>query len=1049
MMSRQNQSKRTSLYKDGLISLAITFIIWFTLFSGMHNEHTKEIQRNLKQVTEQQDLVWRSVQKIFKQGVDVHFFSTIYQPDVIVLLQQAQNPELRQQARIELYRLLYPYYQKRLRQNDGHFHLHFHTPDNHSFLRFHQPEKFGDDLSKARPSVVKTNQTLKPVHAFETGKIISGMRHIYPIVYEGKHLGSVEFGQKFESLRQEINQFNPALEYTIIYQRTPLERKTFKEMAYLYGPSLFSDQWLEEDPYRVLPQSPLPHSPEMQAVANQARQDDTLNASLEQGGSFARVYSSNGQYYSLCFTPIHGIQNQNMAYLVSLSKDDQIAAVNRRFETFAVVLTLFMLLGWLIIWRLMHSHRRQREQHSYLQSITHTINEGLIVLDAQCRITMLNAAAEKLLGYPEEALLGKVLFEHFVNQDENQQPPETLIKNATFQGLSYQGELDIYNKDQQPFTASVSSQPLYIDGKLKGAVISFYDITAEKQQQEALRIAATAFETQEGIMITDPNGTILRVNKAFTVLTGYASEDVVGQTPSLLNSGRQDQAFYQKMWNSLVKDHFWQGEIWNKRKDGQVYLEWLTITAVVDDRGNITQFVANFSDVTERHQAREEIQKLAFYDPLTKLPNRRLLIDRLEHAILYTQRTHQCGALFFIDLDNFKTLNDTKGHLVGDLLLKEVAKRLILAVRDVDTVSRIGGDEFVILLENLGDNPSIAAQHAEHLALKILELFNQPFILENEQFHTSPSIGVEVIHCQHTNSDELLTHADLAMYQAKKHGRNTIRFFDPQMQINVERIASLQNDLREALEREQFELYYQPQVNQHAEVVYAEALIRWNHPERGFVSPAEFIPISEESGQIIYIGDWVLKKACETLVRWQQDPLLHHIKLAVNVSAKQFAHRDFVSNVKNALQTSGARPDFLKLELTESVVVKEVEKTIETMNALRDIGVRFSMDDFGTGHSSLSYLKRLPLSQLKIDQSFIRDLTVDSDDATIVKTIIAMSNTLKLEVIAEGVETIEQREFLKENQCYIYQGYLFSRPLPIDGFENLVKTAQDINLIDF
>uniref|UniRef100_UPI0035660813 putative bifunctional diguanylate cyclase/phosphodiesterase n=1 Tax=Thiomicrorhabdus sp. TaxID=2039724 RepID=UPI0035660813 len=323
-----------------------------------------------------------------------------------------------------------------------------------------------------------------------------------------------------------------------------------------------------------------------------------------------------------------------------------------------------------------------------------------------------------------------------------------------------------------------------------------------------------------------------------------------------------------------------------------------------------------------------------------------------------------------------------------------------------------------------------------------------PFSIEEQNHHTSPSIGVEIIHCKHNHSDEVLMHADLAMYQAKKHGRNTVRFFDPQMQINVEQLASLQNDLRDAIDDEQFELYYQPQVSQHSEIIYAEALIRWNHPQKGFISPAEFIPMAEESGLIIPIGDWVIKNACETLVKWRSDEVLRHIKLAVNVSAKQFAENEFVDKVKHTLTQTGANPNHLKLELTESVVVKDIEKTILTMNALRDIGVRFSMDDFGTGHSSLSNLKRLPLSQLKIDQSFIRDLPDDTDDAIIVKTIIAMSNTLKLEVIAEGVETYEQKEFLNQNQCYVYQGYLFSRPVPLSEFETLVKNTSQINAIE-
>jgi diguanylate cyclase (GGDEF)-like protein/PAS domain S-box-containing protein len=1032
--------------KDALKALLIAVLVWFGLFVSLRTEYQNNVQSHLHEILAKQQLAWEAAAKIFQRGVESRFDSLILQPEVLALLEQAQIPEQTQQARLKLYRLLSPYYQEQLRHNNGHFHLHFHTPDNRSFLRFHQPEKFADDLSKARPAVALANRTLQPVFGYETGKIISGFRHIFPIVHQGRHLGSVEFGQKFESLRREIALFNPMHEYTVLYKAEPLKQKLLKEYAYLYSTSAFSDDWLEEDPYRLLPHTQQVLSQTLHEISMLAQKDAQLNTLFNAGKPFARNYRHKGSHYALAFTPIEDVRQQNIAYLLSLSESEAIAAHHRRFTDYTAILTLIMVLSWLALWRLLINHRQKHHHQSYLQSINNTMSEGLYVTDTQGRITLANTAAQNLLEYSEAELLRQNahrLF-HRALPDDHLCP----IEEASQVGESYQGELVFRNRRQKSILVSVSSQPLYVDGKLEGAVVSFTDITRQKVQDEALRIAATAFETQEGIMITDPNGRIQRVNKAFTRLTGFQLEEVVGQTPAILNSGIQTAEFYRDMWQTLLKEHFWQGEIWNKRKDGEIYLEWLTITAVLNEQNDITQFVANFSDVTDRHKAQEEIQKLAFYDPLTKLPNRRLLLDRLSHAILYTQRSGQCGALFFIDLDNFKTLNDSKGHMVGDLLLSEVAKRLTSAVREVDTVSRIGGDEFVILMENLGDNVEKASYQAEEVALKILDLFRDPFTLDRDTHHASPSIGVEIIQHKHTHSDEILMHADLAMYQAKKQGRNTVRFFDPQMQVSVEKIANLQKDLRHAIKNTEFELYFQPQVNQFASIVSAEALIRWIHPQKGFVSPADFIPLAEDSGLIIPIGDWVLQTACDTLAEWQKTPALADIKLAINVSAKQFAENDFVDKVQQALQKSGAQAHKLKLELTESMVVKDIEKTIRIMNALRDIGVSFALDDFGTGHSSLSYLKRLPLSQLKIDQSFTQDLTVDADDATIVKTIIAMSNTLKLEVIAEGVETIEQKEFLKENQCYIYQGYLFSRPLPLTDFENLVSTAQTIHLLD-
>ncbi|WP_178863260.1 EAL domain-containing protein [Thiomicrorhabdus cannonii] len=1042
------KTKNASLF-DALFAVLLSVAIWAVLLHGIYQSSQKEIQADLHEIISKQEMAWLSVQKMFHQGAEVRFQMAVNNPEVLSILERAQDPTQTQQARLDLYRALYPYYQKRLNEHDGHFHLHFHTPDNRSFLRFHQPEMFGDDLSAARPSIVEVNRTLTPVYAFETGKVISGLRHIFPIIYHGKHLGSVEFGQRFEALRQEIAAFNPQDEYNIVYKRDLIEGKYFKQFSYLYAPSPFSSHWLQEDPYSVLKHAAAPLSPTVQAIAALAKQDPNFDQQLADGQSFAKTFTLNGKTYTLCLTPVHDIHQQNIAYLFSVGESDQIQRKEQRFLTESIVLSVIMLLIGIGIWRLLVSQRQQKEHRSYLQRINNTLSEGLYVTDRNGCITMVNTAAQNTLGYTDTEMLGQNAHDLFHSSEDPQDCSQHCpIETATLSGNAYHGELVFITKEQQPIWVSVSGQPLYIGNVNKGMVVSFNDISAQKAQDEALRIAATAFETQEGIMITDPKGNVLQVNQAFTRLTGYEAEDVIGKTPKILNSGMQDHAFYEQMWQTLLRHHYWQGEIWNKRKNGDVYLEWLTITGVVNHKGVLTHFVASFSDATERHKAQEEIQKLAFYDPLTKLPNRRLFLDRLEHALIYSQRTRQCGALFFIDLDNFKTLNDTRGHLIGDLLLKEVSKRLLDNVRMVDTVSRIGGDEFVILLENLGENTDKAVHYAENIALNILQAFRQPFILNGESHHSSPSIGIEIIRCEHNSPDELLTHADLAMYQAKKQGRNNVRFFDPQMQTNVEKLVSLQSDLREALEQNQFELYYQPQVNQYAEIIYAEALIRWKHPQKGYISPADFIPVAEESGQIIAIGDWVLQTACETLVKWQQEPVFALLKLAVNVSAKQFAEKDFVEKVTRVLEETGADPNQLKLELTESVTVKDLETTIRTMNALRDIGVRFSIDDFGTGHSSLSYLKRLPLSQLKIDQSFIRDLTVDSDDAIIVKTIIAMSNTLKLEVIAEGVETIEQKEFLKENHCTVYQGYLFSPPLPLEKFENLVRTTLEIHFLD-
>ncbi len=565
------------------------------------------------------------------------------------------------------------------------------------------------------------------------------------------------------------------------------------------------------------------------------------------------------------------------------------------------------------------------------------------------------------------------------------------------------------------------------------------EIADRKLADHQLRIAATVFESQEGMLVTDANNVILRVNQAFTKITGYSVEDVVGKKPNLLSSGSQDKEFYTDMWKSLNNADVWQGEIWNRRKNGEVYPEYLTITAVKDAGDIVTNYVATFTDVSSTKAASEEIKNLAFYDHLTKLPNRRLLSDRLQQALASSARSGHKGAMLFLDLDYFKNINDSLGHHIGDLMLQQVGERLVKSVREGDTVSRIGGDEFVVLLEGLDIRIIEAATQTEVIAYKILASLNQPYQLASREYHCSASIGATMFDDHLLSAEDLLQQADIAMYEAKKAGRNTLRFFDPMMQEAINTRVDLEHELRNAITEQQFQLYYQIQVDNSGQPVGAEGLIRWRHPERGMISPFHFIPLAEETGLILPIGKWVLETACAQLKSWQHTAHAKHFTLSVNVSAKQFHQVGFAEQVKTMVESYGINPMLLKLELTESILLSNADNIIATMNALKHIGIRFSLDDFGTGYSSLQYLKALPIYQLKIDQSFVRDIADDVSDQAIVRTIIAMAHALNLNVIAEGVETEEQRQLLHNNGCRTYQGYLFGRPVPIDEFEALCK----------
>lgn len=569
------------------------------------------------------------------------------------------------------------------------------------------------------------------------------------------------------------------------------------------------------------------------------------------------------------------------------------------------------------------------------------------------------------------------------------------------------------------------------------------DITERKQTEQQLRIAATAFESQEGIMVTDANHIILRVNQAFVNITGYSAEEAIGQQADFLSSDHQSAEIYQEMWRSIRDKGEWNGEIFNRRKNGETYPEHITINAVKDVNGQITNYVSTFTDISIAKAASDRIENLAFFDPLTNLPNRRLFSDRLAQALASSSRSGTHGALLFLDLDHFKTLNDTLGHDYGDLLLKLVADRLISCVREGDTVARLGGDEFVLLLENLSSSSVDAANQIETIGEKILTALNQPYKLHTQEYISTPSIGITLFNDHEESAENLLKHADIAMYQAKKAGRNTLRFFDPLMQDAINIRVDLEHELQKAIDQKQFELYYQIQMHHAGNPFGAEALIRWKHPERGMISPFQFIPIAEETGLITYIGEWVMNQACAQLHTWQQDPVMKELSLAVNVSAKQFLQPDFVAQVKACVNYHNIDNTKLKLELTESMLIDNIQYIINTMNALGEIGIQFSLDDFGTGYSSLQYLKTLPISQLKIDKSFVRDLATNSSDETIVLTIITMAQSLGLNVIAEGVETEAQLKLLNAHGCENYQGYFFSRPVPIEDFNRLFKQIKN------
>ncbi|WP_374011335.1 putative bifunctional diguanylate cyclase/phosphodiesterase [Massilia sp. Se16.2.3] len=563
------------------------------------------------------------------------------------------------------------------------------------------------------------------------------------------------------------------------------------------------------------------------------------------------------------------------------------------------------------------------------------------------------------------------------------------------------------------------------------------NITPSKQAEESLRIAAIVFQSGEGMCVLGPDALIVEANEAFGRLHGCPPQELAGTPLPAFSLAQEGEDYRERMWDAVRADRSWQGEVWTRRRNGEAYPAWLTVSAVRDAAGVLTNFVCTQSDISAQKQADEQIVQLAYFDPLTSLPNRRLLYERLGHCLRQHGRNGRVGALLFLDMDNFKDLNDSRGHVVGDHLLQQVAARLQTCARESDTVARLGGDEFVILLEAVGADDAEAQRHAETVGEKILAALREPFEVAGAIYHATCSIGITLCSGQEQQLDDLMRRGDLAMYEAKRHGRNTLRLFEPSMELEVTYRTVVESELRAALLGSQFVLHYRGQVDGRGTLTGAEALVRWQHPQRGLVGPAGFIAIAETSGLILPLGRWVLRTACQQLALWAAAPATAHLTLAVNVSVRQFLQPDFVAETLAILHESGADPARLKLELTETLMIEGVEETIGKMRALREHGIRFSLDDFGTGYSSLSYLKRLPLDQLKIDQSFVRDVLDDPNDASIARSVVALGKSLGLGIIAEGVETEAQRSFLAGIGCDNWQGYLFSRPVDARTLEEL------------
>lgn len=638
-----------------------------------------------------------------------------------------------------------------------------------------------------------------------------------------------------------------------------------------------------------------------------------------------------------------------------------------------------------------------------------------------------------LFELTEQDVIGKMeadIFQLDPPEDVNK-IDQAIIEQSDF----FEKEIEIFIKGEQRSFVLIKFPWLISQNQVCGIGCVLTEITHMKWLEKNYGLAQKVIEnTSEAVVFTDAKGLILDVNNAYQSITGYQREELIGKNPNVLKSGRHDRNFYQSMWAQIKAKGYWSGEVWDRRKNGEIYPKWLMINAMMDEEGSATGYVGIFSDLSDQKKAEEKLEELSFYDPLTHLPNRVLFHDRLSVGVSIAKREKHLLAVLLIDLDRFKVVNDSLGHNVGDELLELIAQRFLTLGRESDTVARLGGDEFAVLLPELN-----SAEDASVVAQNFIDSLQDPFCFSGHTINIGASIGVSIFPSDGADVDGLIKRAELALYKAKEQGRNTYQYFSQELQDAVSEQLEMEDEMRHAILNQQFTLYYQPKFSLATnKVTGMEALVRWIHPEKGLIPPDKFIPLAEESGLIISLGEWILQEACRATAEWVKK-YDDNLVVAVNLSAKQFKSENLLKTIQNTLDAFQLDPKNIELEITESCVMEDVEKALQTMKNFRDCRLRLAIDDFGTGYSSLGYLKQFPMNTLKIDRSFIMDLTPESDDAAIVEVVILLADKLGLDVVAEGVETDAQLAFLRSQGCQYVQGYLLSRPLPADEFEIFLK----------
>lgn len=1006
------------------------------------NRHAKE-QMRLNELRSNLDIAYRSSIEMYRLATKEAFDLAINTPRVLELFEKGSTVQAHAQekARGELYRTLYPLYEnlksKSLRQ------LHFHLANGKSYLRFYKPERYGDFLLDQRSCIRIAQAEKHELQCFETSSLMSGFRYIYPLFLKQNFLGTVEMTISAKAILDALYSLDKSSEYTFIFDKKSAFGSLFPEQRYLYKESTLNEHFVMEEPNEKLPDAPKPLSQNTHDINALLAYNSALQDALEHGEAFSLFTAIHEQTFAVTFLPMKSIEGKLSGYLIAYQHDDTPTLLRRDF----LISFILSLLGAMIIASLLlaliQRTRLIEQERNELKVVTDTMSEGMYTIDTTGKIVQINARALDILGYRKEELLGHEAHGIFHSHSLNDHLPleQCPIFKALHQGLSFSGEEQYFTcKDNHIIPVEIYGQPLFYEESLKGMVTTFRDLSGQKASDAQMKLLYRALEaTTNAVVITNKDALVEWANPAFERLTGYTIAEALGKRPrDLVYSGKHARSFYAQMWATIRAKKTWHGEVINRRKNGELYHEELSITPVLDHKNEIQHYVAIKQDISDRKKNEDAITKLAFYDPLTQLPHRRLLLEHLEKVLSHTKRVDLYSGVFFLDIDHFKNINDSYGHDTGDTLLKAVAMRLKSIMRGEDTIARFGGDEFVILIENLGDNASTAALHSKNIATTIHKAIDEPFELDGHLRYITVSIGIALFHDQSVSQEEILKHADMALYKAKAAGRNTSQFYDAQMQLALEMRAKLEEDIHDALTNQQFILYYQPKLDETKTITGAELLLRWNHPTYGIIPPHEFLPIVQELGLIKTIGMFVLENVAKQLQEWHT-PTTSHLNLAINMSTQELEEEDFSAIVLDYFKHNLDDLQRLTIELSESIILKVNPCIPKTMQTLRQYGVKFAIDNFGSGYVSLNVLKDFPIDEVKIDKSLINALDGTQNAISIINAMIAIGESFGLHTVAEGIETNAQMQTLMDEGCHTFQGFLLGKPLPLSDFQHLLE----------